>query len=183
MEGSPAPTDTRGRKVFTWQTPAPGTTCSVTSTQPQLIQLTGAQGCPTPAPVGRGELSPGPSSPGLTLTLPAATESPALHLTAPRGLGRLTGCSWQTPQLQGTGIVPSQTLWVRGVGDRHLDHQHITAVTHSGTFGMQHTAKQGTRTPTNITSKPPGSQKAKGSARLHLIFQLFHIPHSGSIWE
>lgn len=80
--------------------------------------------------------------------------------------------------------MPSQTLQVRGAGDRHHNHQHITAVSHFGTFGTQpsasaHAAKQGTQTPTNITSKPPGSHKAKGLSKVTPNFPAPPCPSFG----
>lgn len=131
---------------------------------------------PQCSPSGQRRAVPRTPIPGLTLPLPAATASPAVHLSqCPGHWERLVGCSWEAPQLQGAGIVPSQTLQVRGIGDKHHNHQHITAVTHFGTFGTKHsthpsvsdhTAKQGTQTPTNITSKPPGRHKAKGVSKV-----------------
>lgn len=71
-------------------------------------------------------LYPEAPAPGLTLTLPVATGSSTLHLTQHPRAGE---GSRETPHLRGAGIVPSQTLRVQGVGDRHHNHQHITAVT------------------------------------------------------
>lgn len=114
--------------------------------------------------------------PGLTLTLPAATrELNSAPDSAPTGWGRLMG---NTTSLGCRNCALPDSAGSRCWGQAPQSPAHHCC-DHSGTFGTwhsphpsasAHTAKQGTQTPTNITSKPPGSHKAKAVSKVTLDF-------------